>query len=110
MQQTKALELLEEMDRKREQMNQLNLELKKSLTLGEIFGEQIWDNQRVSTQVYGNPRDQMHFVLFCDQKKTEVDLLDVPVILWPEEVKHDILSCYGLISPYLQQLKKKLRE
>lgn len=106
----KALSLVGQMDAKREQMNQLNLDLRRSLTLTQVFGDQIWKRGRVSTQVSGNPRDGMTFTLFCGQGKLEVDLLDVPTILWPEQMKRDALGIYGLQSPYLTQIKKRLRE
>ena len=105
-----AIAVLDRMDHNQKKLEELTLELRRSVTLSQLFGNHIWDRGAVSSQVTGNANVAMSFALFYGSKVITVDLLDVPIVLWPERVKHDIMSIYGLQSPYLTQLKKRLRE
>jgi len=107
----KALELQKTVSNKRKEVDELEKQLTRSLTLTEVFGEYIWNYGKVTTQVIGCPNSRMTFTIHMGGNgHHSVDLQAVPVVLWPNDVKVDILSRYGYQTPYLQSLKKKIRE
>ena len=107
----KALELQKSVLNKRKEVDELEKQLMRSLTLTEVFGEYIWNYGKVTTQVIGDPSSRMLFTIHMGGNgHHSVDLQVVPVVLWPNDVKVDILNTYGYQTEYLQSLIKKIKE